>query len=813
MKLLKRDGTEVDYDGQKIKNAVGKANKSISVPDQRLTEAEIDVIEERIHKKVRDMKYIPNVEQIQNMVIKEIYAMGRDTVGLSYAEYRYKHEQMRKMNPLYENCVSLLDSSNEEANQENANKKPMLLSTQRDYMAGFMNKELNKRYYINDTELQEYHDSGKGHHHDQDYTAQRMNNCGLINLDDCLQNGTVISGKRISKPKSFRSAANIGSQIIGQVASYQFGGQTFNLYHFSKFIETSRRKIRTKLIRQQEKLVGILPEDTPDFIESDDELVCRPILKAINAKTEKAHRILPQAEWDIPEKDFYGKHQEILDMFEKNRLETLIEEELATEIADGVQTIQYQLVTYMTTNGQSPFVSMYVNLGDAKTEREKSDYCKLIREVFLQRIIGIPDENGVFVPTAFPKILYVIDEDNRPGRSFDENDGKDKTPFWEITYMAAICSAKVMTPDYISAKKMREYKSGDVYGCMGCRSFLTVDRFSEEYGNMANAMNYKPGERKYWGRFNMGVSSINLPHVALSSGGDMDRFWEILDQRLELNHRYLQKRIQRMKGTPSDVAPILWQHGVYARLKPGETIDRLLYHGYATISLGYAGLYECVRYMTGKSHMDGAEGTRFGKAVLQRLNDRCNEWKAEEDIDYSVYGTPIENTTYKFAKALQRDFGVIPGITDKNYVTNSYHQHVTEKTDGFTKLAREAEFQVLSPGGAVSYIEMPDMQDNIPAVMAYIDYIYLTIMYAEFNIKRDYCHECGYEGKMVIKQGDDKKFYWQCPQCGNANINRMHVFRRICGYPGENQCNQGRMHEFMDRVLHVDVRDKPYDDM
>lgn len=805
LKILKRNGTERPYDGDKIKTAVRKASQSISVPEQQLSEAEIAVIEERIRKHLLKTSYIVGVEDIQNMVIKEIYAMGHDTVGLAYAEYRYKHEQMRKNNPLYENCISLLEMQNEEANQENANKKPMLLSTQRDYMAGFINKELNARFFIDDPEIEEYHKSGKGHNHDQDYTAQRMTNCGLINLEDCLQNGTVISGRKIKKPNSFRVASNIAAQSIGMVASFQFGGQTFNLAHLLPFIEISRRKIRSRIVRNQERIHGIYGCYQPVNVHK------HTILDKINNTVAKTHANADKPnKWDIPKEEFYKQHAAILNYIPMQQLEALIEEELALEIADGVQTIQYQLVTYMTTNGQSPFVSMYINLEDAKTESEKYDYCMLIREVLIQRIIGIPDANGVFMPTAFPKILYVVDENNKPGTSFDENDGRIKTRFWEITYMAAICSAKVMTPDYISAKKMREYKNGDVYACMGCRAFLTVDRFSEEYGNIANAMNYKPGERKYWGRFNMGVSTINLPHVALSSGGDTDKFWRILDKRLELNHRYLQKRINRLKGTPSDVAPILWQHGIYARLAPGETIDKLLYHGYATISLGYAGLHECVKYMTGESHMEGPKGKAFGLQVLQHLNDKCKEWREAEDIDYSVYGTPIESTTYKFAKALQRDFGIIPGISDKNYVTNSYHQHVSEKTDGFVKLEREAEFQQLSPGGAISYIELPDMQDNIPAIMAYIQYMYDTIMYAEFNIKRDYCHECGYDGMIELMQDSSKKFYWRCPQCGNTDISKMNVFRRICGYPGENQCNQGRMNEFADRVLHVDVRMKPY---
>lgn len=810
MKLLKRNGEEVNYDGSKIMKAVGKANQAIASEDARLTDAEITVIEERIRRRLGKFTTVPDVETIQNMVIKEIYAMGRDKVGLCYAEYRYKHEQLRKMDALYENCITLLDDRNEDLKQENANKQPILLSTQRDYIAGLVNKTLNKLYYINDEVLQEYHDSGKGHHHDQDYTAQRMTNCGLINLEDCLQNGTVISNKMIWKPRSFRSAANISSQLVGQVASYQFGGQTFSLAHLLPFVNTSRRKIRAKVVNQFEYEHDLVPTRMEPCEDDETDTTMHPLLDSVNRTVELAHAIPPR-DWDVPEDAFYSIHNRILDIVDKAKIDAIVEEELQREIADGVQTIQYQLVTYMTTNGQSPFVSMYINLDDAETESDKADFCKIIREVFLQRIIGIPDSNGVFVPTAFPKILYVINEDNRPGASFAEFDGKEKSSYWEITYLAAICSAKVMTPDYISGKKMKEYKNGDVYPCMGCRSFLTVDRFTDKYGNMANAKNYVPGRHKYFGRFNAGVSTINLPHVALSSGGDFDKFWQILDERTEINHRYLQKRIERLKGTPSDVAPILWQHGIYARLKPGETIDKLLYHGYATISLGYAGLYECVKYMTGKSHMEEGAGQEFGLKVLQFLNDQCAKWREAEDIDYSVYGTPIENTTYKFAKANRRDFGEIPGITDRNYVTNSYHQHVTEKTDGFTKLKREAMFQKLSPGGAISYIELPDMEDNIPAMMAYIEYMYQTIMYSEFNNKHDHCHVCGYDGTIQVKQSEDKKFYWECPRCGNTDMSKMNVFRRICGYPGENQCNQGRMNEFADRFVHVDVRMNPYE--
>lgn len=800
MHVIKRNGQTVGYDGAKIIAAISKANDSVSNPDDRLTETEIKVIEERIRRRLSAMTHEAGVEEIQDMVITGIYQMDRPVVGSAYAIYRYIHAQARKGiidEPVFAQSIALLDMKNDEAKGENANKNVMYLSTQRDYLAGFINKHLADRFYYNDPEIIEYHNSGKGHNHDADYTSMRMTNCGLINAEDCLQNGTEISGRHISKPRSFRSACTILTQMIAQTASLQFGGQTFNLAHIIPFVEISRRRLREKYIRKYEKILGITKPESHASVQDDADAFVK-------------HARAPKE--DFPDKNTaYAGHDAVLPY--QDTIEAMVDQDLRDEISDGIQTIQYQLITLMTTNGQAPFVSMYINIEELKgNEPAQQDMAMVIREVLMQRIVGVPNEDNVFLPTAFPKILYVIDENNKPGEKFSETDDKPKSKFWDLTYLAAICSASVMTPDYISAKWMRRLKDGDVYACMGCRSFLTVDRFSEKYGNIANAMNYKPDTHKYWGRFNAGVSSVSLPHAALSSGGDFDRFWEILDKRVELNHRFLQKRIERLRGTPSDVAPLLWQHGVYARLKPGETIDKLLYHGYATISLGYAGLYECVKYMTGHSHMDGGEGEAFGIKVLEFLNEKCRQWREAEDIDYSLYGTPMESTTYKFAKALQRDFGIIPGITDKNYITNSYHQHVTEKTDGFTKLAREARFQTLSPGGAISYIEMPDMTGNIPAVMAYIQYIYDTIMYAEFNIKKDYCKVCGFTGTIDILHDDEsKKFYWKCPHCGNTDRDKMHIFRRMCGYPGENECNQGRYNEFADRVLHVDQREMPTD--
>lgn len=575
-------------------------------------------------------------------------------------------------------------------------------------------------------------------------------------------------------------------------------GQTFNLAHLIPFVEVSRRKLRSKYIKKYERKIknGELEAKTMSI---EDQV------KAFVADARKPRTAYPNAE------DQYKGHEAVLPY--KDEIEMFVDMDLRDEISDGIQTIQYQLITLMTTNGQAPFVSMYINIEElADNPSAQQDMAMVIREILMQRIVGVPNEEGVFLPTAFPKILYVIDENNKPDKKFSETDGEEKSKFWDLTYLAAICSANVMTPDYISAKKMKEYKNGDVYACMGCRSFLTIDRFSDIYGNIANAGNYKEGEHKYWGRFNQGVSTINLVHAALSSGGDEEEFWKIMEKRTELNHRYLRKRHERLLGTPSDVAPLLWQHGIYARLKPGETIDKLLYHGYSTISLGYAGLYECVKYMTGCSHMDGGKGEEFGLRVLQFLNDQCTKWREAEDIDYSLYGTPMESTTYKFAKADQRDFGVIEGITDKNYITNSYHQHVTEKTDGFTKLKKESKFQKLSPGGAISYVEMPDMTGNIPAVMAYIQFIYDNIMYAEFNIKKDYCEVCGFEGTIdILHDADSKKFYWKCPHCGNTDRKKMHVFRRMCGYPGENECNQGRYNEFADRFVHVDCKMMAYE--
>ncbi len=804
MNIIKRNGETVPYNGEKIKDAIRKANKEVSNRKEKLTEKEIDVIEERVRTALENETHASSVEDIQDMVITNIYSMNKPVVGSGYAIYRYKHNQLRRGivdEPIIAQSIALLDLTNEEASQENANKNVDYLSTQRDYLAGFINKYLSWKHYYNVPELVEYHTSGKGHHHDADYIAMRMHNCGLINLDDCLQNGTEISGRHINKPRSFRNACTITTQIIAQVASLQYGGQTFNLAHLAPFVEVSRRRLRKNYIEKYEVLYGSCDAQNEAPSSVQDE---------VDKYVADAKR--PRTDYDDIE-TMYEKHPAIVEY--RDEIEALIDMDIRKEITDGIQSIQYQLITLMTTNGQAPFVSMYINIEELDDEPElQADLVMLVKEVLMQRIVGVPNEKGVFLPTAFPKILYVVDECNKPGEKFAETDAKTKSKFWDITYLAAICSANVMTPDYISAKEMRKLKDGDVYACMGCRSFLTVDRFSEKYGNIAGSLNYEknPHAHKYWGRFNQGVSTINLVHAALSSGKDEAEFWKILEERTELNHKFLRMRHERLLGTPSDVAPLLWQHGVYGRLKKGETIDKLLYHGYSTISLGYAGLYECVKYMTGKSHMDGAEGEAFGLKVLQFLNDQCKKWREAEDIDYSLYGTPMESTTYKFAKADQRDFGQIEGITDKNYITNSYHQHVTEKSDGFTKLTRESKFQKLSPGGAISYIEMPDMQGNIPAVMAYIQFIYDDIMYAEFNIKKDYCEVCGFEGTIdILQDKDTKQFYWKCPHCGNTDRKKMHVFRRMCGYPGENECNQGRYNEFADRVLHVDSKMMPYE--
>ena len=668
-------------------------------------------------------------------------ALDHFSVARKYIIYRYVQNLKRHKNTTDDKILSLIESNNEEVKQENSNKNPSVVSVQRDYMAGEVSKDLTMRELL-PSEVVTAHDEGIIHFHDADYYAQHMHNCDLVNLEDMLQNGTVISGTMIEKPHSFSTACNIATQIIAQVASCQYGGQSISLAHLAPFVDVSRKKIRRQVYVELET-IGARPED----------------------------RVINQ----------------------------IVEKRLRDEVARGVQTIQYQVVTLMTTNGQAPFITVFMYLGEARGEQERRDLALCIEEMLRQRYQGVKNEAGVWITPAFPKLIYVLEEDNV----------HEGSRYFYLTKLAAKCTARRMVPDYISEKKMREYKlskgevagSGDVYTCMGCRSFLTPDRSGNGYDNVANAGNWEPGKPKYYGRFNQGVVTINLPDVALSSGRDLDRFWELLDERLELCHTALRCRHERLKGTLSDAAPILWQHGALARLKKGETIDRLLYGGYSTISLGYAGLYECVRYMTGHSHTD-KEATPFALAIMQHMNDRCSEWKAAENIDYSLYGTPLESTTYKFAKCLQRRFGLVEGINDHGYITNSYHVNVRENIDAFTKLKFESEFQRLSPGGAISYVEVPNMQDNLGAVIKVMQYIYENIMYAELNTKCDYCQTCGYSGEIHIVE-DDGKLVWECPNCHNRDQSKMNVARRTCGYIGTQYWNQGRTEEIRDRVLHL----------
>ena len=668
-------------------------------------------------------------------------AKGAFSVARNYITYRYIQNLKRTSNTTDDRILSLIECNNEDVKQENSNKNPTVNSVQRDYMAGEVSKDLTNRLLL-PQEIVDAHKEGIIHFHDADYYAQHMHNCDLVNLEDMLQNGTVISGTLIEKPHSFSTACNIATQIIAQVASSQYGGQSISLTHLAPFVDVSRKRIRREVAQELDELG-------------------------------------------------FGPTQEQVDR--------IVEERLLDEIRRGVQTIQYQVVTLMTTNGQAPFVTVFMYLNEARNAQEKHDLALVIEETLRQRFEGVKNEAGVWVTPAFPKLIYVLEDDNiEPGQKY-----------YYLTQLAAKCTAKRMVPDYISEKIMRQLKlsrgeqpgEGDVYTCMGCRSFLTPDRSGNGYDNVANAGNYEPGKPKYYGRFNQGVVTINLPDVALSSGGDMDRFWEIFDERLELCHRALLCRHNRLKGTVSDAAPILWQYGALARLPKGATIDPLLYGGYSTISLGYAGLYECVRYMTGHSHTDEA-ATPFALAVMQHMNDKCAQWKEESNIDFSLYGTPLESTTYKFARCLQRRFGIIPGITDKGYITNSYHVHVSEEIDAFTKLKFESEFQRLSPGGAISYVEVPDMQDNLEAVMSVLRFIYDNIMYAELNTKSDYCQKCGYDGEIQIVE-DDGKLVWECPHCGNRDQNTLNVARRTCGYIGTQFWNQGRTEEIRDRVLHL----------
>ena len=732
MTVIKRNGSEVTFDITKIIAAITKANESVD-ESIRMTPMQIQRIAESVEFSCLKMNRSPSVEEIQDLVEYQIMAHGAFEVAKNYVTYRYTRSLVRRSNTTDEKILSLIECCNEEAKQENANKNPVVNSTQRDYMAGEVSRDITERILL-PQEIVEAHREGIIHFHDADYYAQHMHNCDLVNLEDMLQNGTVITGTLIERPHSFATACNIATQIVAQVASNQYGGQSISLTHLAPFVEVSRQKIR-KIVEAEMASIGADPG--------------------------------------------------------AEKITELVEARLREEIRRGVQTIQYQVVTLLTTNGQAPFITVFMYLGEAENEREKKDLAMIIEEMLLQRYQGVKNEDGVWVTPAFPKLIYVLEEDNIT----------EDAPYWYLTELAAKCTARRMVPDYISEKKMRELK-GDVYTCMGCRSFLTPDRFTDAgIGNIANAKNYQPGKHKYYGRFNQGVVTINLPDVALSSGGNLDKFWKIFEDRLELCHRALQCRHERLKGTTSDAAPILWQYGALARLKKGETIDKLLYNGYSTISLGYAGLYECVKYMTGKSHTDPS-ATPFALSIMQKMNDKCAEWKKAENIDYSLYGTPLESTTYKFAKCLQRRFGIIEGITDKGYITNSYHVNVTEEINAFEKLKFEAQFQHLSPGGAISYVEVPDMQNNIPAVLEVMKFIYNNIIYAELNTKSDYCQVCGWDGEIQIVE-DNGKLIWKCPKCGNTDQDKMNVARRTCGYIGTQFWNQGRTQEIRDRVLHL----------
>ncbi len=721
--VIKRNGEEVSFDIAKIVHAIEKANNEVERIHQ-MNPYQIQAVAENIANEVNESSHAVNVEDIQDMVETGIMEMRGFEVAQKYVRYRYRRNLARKTNTTDEGILSLIDQANEEVKQENSNKNPVINSTQRDYMAGEVSKDLTRRILL-PQEIVEAHDAGIIHFHDADYFAQREHNCDLINLEDMLQNGTVISETLIEKPHSFFTACNVTTQIVAQVASNQYGGQSFSLAHLAPFVDISRKKIHKNVIAERE-MIG----------ESTDE--------------EIVHKIT--------------------------------EKRLREEIKSGIQTIQYQLITLMTCNGQAPFVTAFMYLDEVPEGQTRDDLATIIEEVLIQRMQGVKNEKGVWITPAFPKLIYVLDEDNI----------SEDSKYWYLTEIAARCTAKRMVPDYISAKKMREYKQGNVYTCMGCRSFLTVE----------DSQRNPDGSHKFYGRFNQGVVTINLVDVACSSNGDMDRFWEILENRLELCHRALRCRHERLLGTVSDVAPILWQNGALARLEKGETIDKLLYDGYSTLSLGYAGLYEMCMRMTGKSHTNPSVKP-FALAVMQKLNDKCKEWKEAENISYSVYGTPLESTTYKFAKCLQKRFGIIKGVTDKNYITNSYHVHVTEKIDAFKKLKFESEFQQLSPGGAISYVEVPNMQNNIPAVLTVMKFIYNNIMYAELNTKSDYCEICGYDGEILIKENENGKLIWECPNCGNQNQDKMFVARRTCGYIGTQFWNQGRTQEIKDRVLHL----------
>ena len=723
MKIIKRNGAEVPFDITKIITAVTKASDSVG-GQSRLTREQITQIAAAVTDQCQALNRAVSVEEVQDLVENQLMDIQAHDVARHYITYRYVQSLKRQTNTTDERILSLIECQNEEVKQENANKNPTVNSVQRDYMAGEISKDLTARLLL-DPEIVKAHQEGLIHFHDSDYFAQHMHNCDLVNLEDMLQNGTVISGTYIEKPHSFSTACNIATQIIAQVASNQYGGQSISLTHLAPFVDVSRKKIAAEVELEMEGL-------------------------DVSAERKKE----------------------------------IVERRLRNEINRGVQTIQYQVVTLMTTNGQAPFITVFMYLGEARNPQEKADLAIIIEETIRQRYQGVKNEAGVWITPAFPKLIYVLEEDNiRPG-----------TPYYYLTELAAKCTAKRMVPDYISEKKMLELKvdkngEGHCYTCMGCRSFLTP------------YVDPETGKPKYYGRFNQGVVTINLVDVALSSGGNFEKFWKIFDERLALCHKALQARHQRLMGTPSDAAPILWQYGALARLKKGEKIDKLLFGGYSTISLGYAGLYECVKYMTGKSHTD-AGAKPFALSVMQHMNDKCNEWKKAENMDYSLYGTPLESTTYKFAKCLQKRFGIVPGITDKNYITNSYHVHVSEQIDAFTKLKFESDFQRLSPGGAISYVEVPNMQDNLEAVMSVLQFIYDNIMYAELNTKSDYCQCCGYDGEIKIVE-DDGKLVWECPKCGNRDQNKLNVARRTCGYIGTQFWNQGRTQEIKDRVLHL----------
>ncbi len=721
MNIIKRNGTEAVFDKEKILAAVIKANQSV-IESERMSDAQIRLIGETVESVCAGMNRALTVEEIQDLVENQIMNQRAYTVARNYITYRYKRALVRKSNSTDDQILTLLACKNEEVKQENSNKNPTVSSVQRDYMAGEVSKDITRRFLLPE-DVVEAHDAGIIHFHDADYFAQHMHNCCLVNLQDMLLNGTVVSETMIDSPKSFATACNIATQSIAQIASSQYGGQSISLAHLAPFVEVSRKKFRRQ-VEAEYKAAGL---------ELDEQ-----------------------------------------------KINTVAELRVKEEINRGVQMIQYQVITLMTTNGQAPFVTVFMYLSEVPEGQTRDDLAAIIEEVLRQRILGVKNEKGVYITPAFPKLIYVL----------EENNVRENSKYWYLTRLAAECTAKRLVPDYISEKVMKQAKEGNCYPCMGCRSFLSV--YKDEQG--------RP---KYYGRFNQGVVTLNLVDIACSSGGDMELFWKIFDERLELCYRALMCRHERLKGTPSDVAPILWQYGALARLKKGETIDKLLYGGYSTISLGYAGLYECTQYMTGESHTDSDRGTPFALSVMQHLNDACERWKKETNIGFSVYGTPLESTTYKFAKCLQKRFGMIPGVTDKSYITNSYHVHVTEEIDAFRKLKFEAQFQALSPGGAISYVEVPDMKDNLEAVLAVMSYIYDNIMYAELNTKSDYCQECGYSGEIKIVTGDEGKLVWECPNCGNRDQKKMNVARRTCGYIGTQYWNQGRTQEIKERVLHL----------